>query len=139
MRKTCPKDGGVFKCLARSIANIPMHRRNGAGNGPSHRKPDGRTQRPVKKGDIIPTRRFFSGPSRKQSAKRVLSSTLVATHSVTPLLRTCLRPVMIFAPYRNFLDTKTLAQRGLHPCLEQRRSRCPESCRQVVGRFIQSV
>lgn len=63
------------------------------------------------KGDIIPTRRSFGGPSRKQSAKRVLSSTLVATHSVTPLLRTCLRPVMIFVPYRNFLATKTSAPR----------------------------
>ena len=29
----------------------------------------------------------------------------------TPLLRTCLRPVMIFAPSRNFLATKTSAQR----------------------------
>lgn len=47
--------------------------------------------------------------------KRVLSSTLVVTHSVTPLPRTCLRPVMIFALYRNFLATKTSAQRWSTP------------------------
>lgn len=41
----------------------------------------------------------------------VVSSTLVVTHSVTPLLRAYLRLVMIFARYRNFLATKTSARR----------------------------
>lgn len=62
MRKTCPKAGGAYKCPARSIANIPMHRRNGAGNGSSHRKTGGPSPRQRSTVSITLTSHWFRKP-----------------------------------------------------------------------------
>ena len=52
----------------------------------------------------------------QRAVKEAVRNACVVKHagyhtSVTPLLCTCLRPVMIFAPSRNFLAIKTSAQR----------------------------